>query len=59
MPCCISPDEYFPVNLTHWNRDKNRRHVADDILKHIFLNEDVRIEIEISPKLVPKGPIDN
>ena len=35
------------------------RHFADDILKCIFLNETVRIPIEISLKFVPKGPIDN
>ena len=35
------------------------RHFADDILKFIFLNENVWIPIEISLKIVPKGPIDN
>ena len=35
------------------------RHFADDILKCIFLNENVWIPIEISLKFVPKGPIDN
>ena len=34
------------------------RHFADDILKCIFLNENVWIPIEISLKLVPKVPID-
>ena len=38
---------------------QNGRHFADDILKCIFLNENVRIPIEISLKFVPKGPIDN
>ena len=38
---------------------QNGRHFADDILKCIFLNENVRISIEISLKFVPKGPIDN
>ena len=33
--------------------------LADDIFKHIFLNENVRILIQISLKCVPKGPIDN
>ena len=33
--------------------------LADDIFKHIFLNENVRIFIQISLKFVPKGPIDN
>ena len=38
---------------------QNERHFADDILKCIFLNENVWIPIEISLKFVPKGPIDN
>ena len=33
--------------------------LADDIFKRIFLNENVRIFIQISLKFVPKGPIDN
>ena len=35
------------------------RHFADDIFKHIFLNENVWISINISLKFIPKGPIDN
>ena len=46
-----------------WNNTlrprQNWRHFADDILKSIFLNENVWIPIEISLKFVPKGPIDN
>ena len=38
---------------------QNGRHFADDVLKCIFLNEDVWIPTEISLKFVPKGPIDN
>ena len=30
----------------------------DDTFKPIFLNEDVRISIEILLKFVPKGPIE-
>ena len=33
--------------------------LADDIFKCIFLNEKICILIKISPKCVPKGPIDN
>ena len=33
--------------------------LADDIFKHIFFNENVRILIEISLKFVPNGPIEN
>ena len=38
---------------------QNERHFADDILKCIFLNENVSIAIKISLKFVPKGPINN
>ena len=38
---------------------QNGRHFADDTFKHILLNENVRISIEISLKFVPKGPINN
>ena len=38
---------------------KNCRHFTDDIFKCIFLDENVQISIKISPKFVPKGPIDN
>ena len=37
----------------------NEQHFADDIFKHIFWNENVWISIKISPKFVPKGPINN
>ena len=33
--------------------------LADDIFKHIFWNENVRILILISLKFEPKDPIDN
>ena len=36
---------------------QNGRRFADDTLKCIFLNENVRISINISLKFVPKGPI--
>ena len=38
---------------------QNGRHFADDILKCIFLNENVWIPKKISLKFVPKGPINN
>ena len=38
---------------------QNGRHFADDSFKCIFMNENFRILIEISPKFVSKGPIDN
>ena len=33
--------------------------LADDIFKRIFLNENVSISIQISLKIVPKGPIEH
>ena len=33
--------------------------LADDIFTCIFVNEKLRILIQISVKFVPKGPIDN
>ena len=38
---------------------KNSRHFADDILRYIFLNENVGISIEILLNLAPKGPLNN
>ena len=50
-----------PVNavLTHLPRDKMVALLADGILKGIFLNETDKISIQISPKLVPRSPIDH
>ena len=38
---------------------QNGRQFADDPFKRIFLNETLRISIQISSKFVAKGPIDN
>ena len=38
---------------------QNGRHFPDDIFKWIFLNENVWIPTDISPKFVPRGPINN
>ena len=38
---------------------QNGRRFADDTFKRNFLNENVRISINISLKFVPKGPINN
>ena len=46
----------------HLNTLRSRQngcHFPDDIFKCIFLNENVRISIKISLKLVPKDPIEN
>ena len=46
-----------PVNTLRPRQ--NGRHVADDMFKCIFLNENVWIPIEISLKFIPKGSINN
>ena len=38
---------------------QNGRHFADNILKSIFLNDNIWIQIKISLKFVPKGSINN
>ena len=39
--------------------EQNGHHFADDILKHIFLNEKVWFLTKISLNFFPKGPIDD
>ena len=45
--------------LTRWSQDKMAAIFADNILKCIFLNENVWISIKNPFKFVPKGPINN
>ena len=45
--------------LTHLPLEKMAAILADDIFKHIFLNENIRIVIQISLNVVPMGLIDN
>ena len=47
------------VELTHFPLDKMTALLADDIFNRIFLNENIRISIQFSLKVVPKDPIDN
>ena len=47
------------MGLTHLPLDKMAAILADDIFKHIFLDENASILIQVSLKFVPKGPIDN
>ena len=52
---------YYHV-LTHYHIEAETKWLpsfADDILKRIFLNENVWISIKISLKFAPKGPINN
>ena len=46
-------------HLIHLPLDKMTAILTDDIFKCIFLNENDKIPIQISLKLVPRGPIDN
>ena len=39
--------------------EQNGRHFPDDIFKWTFLNENLWISLKVSPKFVPKGPINN
>ena len=56
----VSPGHHHDIDyLTHLPLDKMAAILTDDILKSIFLNEDDKILIQISLKLVPKSPIDN
>ena len=50
---------YQCAALTAWWPRQNGRRFADDTFKRIFLNENVRISIKISLKVVPKDPINN
>ena len=45
--------------LTHPAPGRNGHHFADDIFICIFLDENVRISIKISPNFVPNGSINN
>ena len=49
----------FSTRVNTLRPGKHGRHFPDDIFKCIFLNENVSISIKISPKFVPRGPIDN
>ena len=51
--------QWLLCNINTLRPRQDGRHFPDNILKCIFLNENVWILIEISLKFVPKGPIDN
>ena len=57
---CLNSHKYEKVTYLNTLRPRqNGHHFADDIFKCIFLNENVWIQIKISLKFVPKGPINN
>ena len=62
--CFDVKTDVFLFSTISWNWDdtsninilrlrQNRCHFPDDIFKHIFLNENVRISIQIPMKFVP------
>ena len=66
LPCIVntmfvgsSDENASEVNLNTLRPRQNGRHFPDPIFEWIFLNENVRISIKISLKLVPKVPINN
>ena len=52
-------DIYFRVMINTLGPRQNGRYFADDVLKCIFLNENVWIPVKISLQFVPKGAINN
>ena len=52
-------EEIHADGWAHLPVDKMAATFTDGILKHIFLNENIRISIQFSLRFVPKGPIDN
>ena len=54
-----SLNEATKILLNTFRQRQNGRHFPDDIIKCIFLNENVWIPIKISLKFVPKGPVKN
>ena len=67
MPCawpstdleCGQKERRWDVFFYTLRPKQNGRHFADDTFKPIFLNENMRISIKISPNIVTKGPIKN
>ena len=47
------------INFNTLRLRQNGCHFTDDTFKHIFLNENVRYSIKISPKFFPTSPINN
>ena len=51
--------EMSPLYVNSLRPKQNGRHFPDDMVKCIFLNENVWLAIKISLKFVPKGSINN
>ena len=56
---CLILLNTWPVNLTHWGRDKMAATFADDTFKCKVANENLLISMKISLKFVRKGLIKN
>ena len=57
MKSCARIDEWLAICINTLRPRRNRRHLADEIFKCIFFNENLLISIKISLKFIPKGPI--
>ena len=55
----ICKDDLFLFYINSTFPGQNGHHFADDILRFILVNETFCILIEISPKFVSKGSINN
>ena len=56
---CDHEQFHIVASLTHLPPGQNGRYFQEDILKCFLMNEKFCILIKISPKFVPKGPINN
>ena len=57
--CIVRVHSGSHIYLTYLPPEQNGHHFTDDIVECIFTNKKFCILIRISPKVVPKGPIDN
>ena len=57
LPFSMMPTPTHFHTFNTFRPRQNGRHFADDIFKHIFMNENIWIPIKISLKFLPKGSI--
>ena len=56
----VLPDDYgFSTWVNSFPPEQNGHHFPDDIVKCIFMNENLCIMIHLSPKFIPKSPINH
>ena len=58
-PVCLSWHCILLIFVNTLRLRQDGCHFTDGIFKHIFLNENFKISIEISLKFIPIGPINN